>query len=93
MNTSSTWQPSLTLMDQARIEQLHEAATTILKKTGLNVHHPEMQRKLADAGARLGEGPRVYLPAEMVEGALSTAKRNIVIHDRLGEPVMPLGSH
>jgi trimethylamine--corrinoid protein Co-methyltransferase len=93
MKKSSIWQPNLTLMNQARIERLHDAATTILETTGLNVHHPEMQRKLADAGARLGEGPRVYLPASMVEGALSTAKRNIVIHNRLGEPVMPLGPH
>ncbi len=90
---SSVWQPSLTLMNQAKIEQLHDAATTILETTGLNVHHSEMRRKLADAGARLGEGPRVYLPAGMVDGALSTAKRDVVVHNRLGEPVMPLGPH
>jgi len=29
----------------------------------------------------------------MVEEALSTAKRNVVVHNRLGEPVMPLGPH
>jgi len=90
---SSIWQPSLTLMNQAKIEQLHDAATTILEATGLNVHHPEMRRKLADAGARLGEGPRVYLPAGMVDGALSTAKRDVVVYNRLGEPVMPLGPY
>ena len=90
---SSVWQPSLTLLNQARIEQLHHAATEILQEIGLNVHHPEMRRKLADAGVRLGEGPRVYLPAGMVEEALSTAKRNVVVHNRLGEPVMPLGPH
>ena len=95
MNNSSVWQPSLTLMNQARIEQLHNAATKILQETGLNVHHPEMRRKLGDAGAKLGEGPRVYIPAEMVEQALSTAKHQekIVVHNRLGEPVMPLGPH
>jgi trimethylamine--corrinoid protein Co-methyltransferase len=93
MNNSSVWQPSLTLMNQARIEQLHNAATKILEETGLNVHHPEMRRKLGDAGAKLGEGPRVYLPAGMVKRALSTAKRDVVVHNRLGEPVMPLGPH
>ena len=90
---SSVWQPSLTLMNQTKIEQLHHAATATLEKTGLNVHHPEMRRKLADAGVRLGEGPRVYLPAGMVEGALSTAKRDVVVYNRLGEPVMPLGPY
>jgi len=90
---SSVWQPSLTLMNQARIEQLHDAATTILETTGLNVHHPEMRHSLGNAGAKLGEGPRVYLPAGMVEGALSTAKRDVVVYNRLGEAVMPLGPH
>jgi trimethylamine--corrinoid protein Co-methyltransferase len=93
MMDSSAWQPGLTLMNQARIERLHRAATSVLEGTGLNVHHPQMRRRLADAGARLGQGPRVYIPAGMVERALGTAKRDIVVHNRLGEPVMPLGPH
>jgi len=93
MGDSSAWQPHLTLMSQANIEQVHNAATTILEKTGLNIHHPEMRRRLAEAGARLGEDQRVYIPVAMVERALSTARRDVVVHNRLGEPVMPLGPH
>ena len=88
---SSIWQAKLTLLNQARIEQLHGAATTILETTGLNVHHPEMRRKLAKAGARLGKGPRLYLPTRMVEAALGTARQEVIIYNRLGEPAMPLG--
>ena len=88
-----TWRPSLTLMRPADIEQLHHAATKILETTGLNVHHPEMRRMLTDAGAQLGESPRVYLPEKMVEQALATAKRDIVVYNRSGDPVMPLGPH
>ncbi len=93
MDSSSAWRPSLTLMDQAKIERLHEAATTILEETGLNVHHAEVRRRLASAGARLGDGARVYMPAEMVAQALDTAKKDVVVYNRLGEPVMPLGPH
>ena len=93
METSSRWQPDLTLMNQARIEHLHAAALNILETTGLNVHHPGVRRKLADAGAKAGDGPHVYLSQEMVDQALSTAKSNIVVYNRLGEPVMPLGPH
>lgn len=89
----SVLQPRLTLMRAADIEQLNDASTTILSATGLNVHHPQMRQKLVDAGARLGRGPRVYIPAEMVAQALSTAKRGVVIYSRLGEPAMPLGPH
>ena len=93
MDDSFIWQPSLRLLNQDRIEQLHEATTAILEKTGLNVHHPQMQHKLADSGAKLGEGPRVYIPAGLVEQALGTARRDVLIYNRLGEPVMPLGPH
>jgi trimethylamine--corrinoid protein Co-methyltransferase len=87
------WKPQLTLLNRARIEELHSAATAIIGNTGLNVHHDELRRRLADNGAKLGEGARVFLPSAMVEQAMSTAKKNVVVHDRLGRPVMPLGPH
>ena len=93
MENSTVWRPILNMMDSARIEQLHQAATTILEEVGLNVHHPEMRRKLGQAGAELGEGQRVHISAQMVEAALGTAKKEIVVHNRLGEPMMPLGPH
>ena len=91
MDSPNVWQPTLTLIQQADLERLHHTATTILEATGLNVHHPGMRSRLASAGARLGEGPRIYIPSGMVEQALRTAKRGIVIHNRLGQPAMSLG--
>jgi trimethylamine--corrinoid protein Co-methyltransferase len=93
MMNSAVWKPQLTLLSQSKIEELHGAATRILEQTGLNVHHEELRRRLADAGAKLGEGVRVYLPAALVEGAIDTAMKDVVVYDRLGEPVMPLGAH
>jgi trimethylamine--corrinoid protein Co-methyltransferase len=87
------WKPQLTLLNQGRIEKMHAAATEILERTGLNVHHENLRGQLKKAGAKLGEGPRVYLPPAMVDQALSTAKKNVVVHNRLGEPSMPLGPH
>ncbi len=91
MSQTSIWTPHLTLMDQAEIEQLHTAAVEILETTGLNVHHPTMRIKLAEAGARLGADTRVYLSRTMIDLALRTAKRDIVVYNRLGEPAMALG--
>lgn len=93
MSDSSICRPALTLGDQATIERLHCAATRILDETGVNVLHPDMRRRLGQAGARLGDEPRVHIPPTMVEEALKTAKGEVVVHDRLGEPVMPLGPH
>ncbi len=93
MSDSSVWIPRLCLAGQAQLEQLHDSAVAILEQTGLNVHHPVMRHRLAEAGARLGDGSRVYLTREMIERALGTAQHDVVIYNRLGEPVMPLGPH
>ena len=93
MGGVSNWRPSLTLMGRGDVERLHDAATTILETTGLNVHHAQMRRRLLDAGARPGDETRVRLPPEMVEDALRTARRDVVIHNRRGDPVMPLAPH
>jgi trimethylamine--corrinoid protein Co-methyltransferase len=87
------WKPQLSLLDQERIEIIHAAATEILEQTGLNVHHEKLRNQLSDAGAKLGDGPRVYLPPCMVDHALSTVKKKVVVYNRLGEPCMPLGPH
>jgi trimethylamine--corrinoid protein Co-methyltransferase len=87
------WQPQLTLLNQGRIEALHNAATLILEQTGLNVHHVDLRQQLAAAGATLGDGPRVFLTGVMIAQAITTAKKDVVLFDRLGQPAMPLGPH
>jgi trimethylamine---corrinoid protein Co-methyltransferase len=93
MNNSANWRPSLTLLRRENMDELHDAATAILETTGLNVHHPAIRRKLTQAGATTENDLLVRIPRPMVQQALDTAKRNIVIHNRLGQPVMPLGPH
>ena len=90
---TTTWQPRLALMGGGDTEKLHRAALTVLAETGLNVHHEEMRELLAANGARTGEAPRVYLPEGMVEGALATARREVVIYDRTSQPAMRLTPH
>jgi trimethylamine:corrinoid methyltransferase-like protein len=87
----NVWQPSLKMLREGQVEELHTAATSILSRTGLNVHNEPLRKRLAGAGAQLGTAPRVYLPRDLVERALQSAKKQVVIHNRLGEPVMPLG--
>lgn len=93
MGHQSFSKPELTLLDPGRIQQFHRAACSILEKTGLNVHHPAMRSKMAAAGCRLHDGVLVTIPAKLVDAALGTAKHEVVIHDRDGAPVMPLGPH
>jgi trimethylamine--corrinoid protein Co-methyltransferase len=87
------WKPQLGLLNDERIKALHAASAAILERTGLNVHNEWLRQKLKVEGAKLGEDKRVFIPAAMIDDALRTAKKGIIIHDRLGNPVMPFGPH
>jgi trimethylamine--corrinoid protein Co-methyltransferase len=91
MKKASPWRPQLSLMDDGRIEELHQAALRILDEIGLNVHHPRLRERLKQAGARSQNSSRVTLPGEMIADALETVQQQVVIHNRLGNGVMPLG--
>ncbi len=83
--------PLLEYLSQDEVEEIHWASLEILERTGLNVHHPETLKLLYDAGAYVeGEGPRVRIPAAVVEEALSRAPGRVVMANREGERVMPL---
>ena len=82
--------PRLSLLDLSTLQYIHNSAQTILETTGLNVHHAEMRERLAARGARLGESPRVFIPMALVDRAVQTASKSIVVDDRLGRPAMRL---
>ena len=87
------FQPHLRLLDETGIRRLHEAAVAILRDTGVNVHQADMRRLLADHGAQPGSDVRVYLPPEMIERALATARREVTVFDRNGQPALSLAPY
>ena len=74
----------------AQCERLHAASLEILERTGVRLFEPEAVELVRRAGAAVSEGNRVRIPARLVEQAFSTVPRRVVLHDRLGHPVMPL---
>jgi trimethylamine--corrinoid protein Co-methyltransferase len=71
-------------------EQMHEASLKILDRTGVRLYDQEALDLVTRAGANLSDGNRVRIPARLVEQALQTAPKRVVLYDRNGEPVMPL---
>ena len=71
-------------------EKLHASSLEILERTGVRLLEPEAVELLRRAGADVSEGNRVRIPARLVQRAFETAPRLVVLHDRLGHPVMPL---
>lgn len=74
-------------------KKLHEASLRILERTGVRLHHPPAVDLLQKAGASVTEGNRVRIPGGLVEQALETAPKEVVLYNRNGDPVMPLGGY
>jgi trimethylamine--corrinoid protein Co-methyltransferase len=78
----------ITLAPEER-EKIFSAALDVLNHTGINVLEEKTLQILGDAGARI-DGTKAYIPAKLVERALSSAPKEIQIYTRDGEPAMKL---
>lgn len=74
-----------------QVSLLHQASLEILERTGMRFHAAEAIELFRRAGARVADGNRVYIPPHLVERALQTVPKNIMIFDRNGRPAMALG--
>jgi trimethylamine--corrinoid protein Co-methyltransferase len=67
------------------VQRIHEAALTVLERTGVEVLESECRDIFEAAGAQVDKGrDRVYLSAALVEGALKQANRDVVLYSRDG---------
>ncbi len=73
----------LTVLADDQVERLHEASLHILDRVGVQVPHPDVRRRFAEAGASVDEqGERVRIPEGLVEGSLSKAGKSFTIYGR-----------
>jgi trimethylamine--corrinoid protein Co-methyltransferase len=67
------------------VQRIHEAALSVLERTGVGVVESECRRLFTQAGARIDATlNRVYLPRQLVQNALRLANRNVVFYSRDG---------
>ncbi|HEX9925951.1 MAG TPA: trimethylamine methyltransferase family protein [Anaerolineae bacterium] len=72
-------------LDPAEVQRIHEAALTVLERTGVGVVESECRHIFEQAGARVDPArDRVYPPRELVEGALKTVNHEVVLYSRDG---------
>ena len=74
--------------EQCRI--LHCASLEIMERTGVLLYYQPAIDLLKKAGCVVEEN-QVRFPPYLVEWALRTAPSRIMMYDRFGDPVMPLG--
>jgi trimethylamine--corrinoid protein Co-methyltransferase len=77
--------------DQCR--RLHWASLEILDRTGVRLYWQEAIDLAVKGGAEVSDGNCVRFPAGMVERALATAPKRVVLCDRTGGRAMALEGH
>ena len=86
----STLQPRLKVLNREQALAIHEAALEILEKVGFKMEHAGALEMLTNAGCQIGEGNRLKLPASLVEAALDSAPKQIVLYDQRGNEAISL---
>lgn len=86
----STLQPRLKVLNREQALAIHEAALEILEKVGFKMEHAGALEMLTNAGCKIGEGDRHKLPASLVEAALDSAPKQIVLYDQRGNEAISL---
>jgi trimethylamine--corrinoid protein Co-methyltransferase len=82
--------PQFRKLSGDQLAHLHNASLEILDRTGVCLYDREALDLLKKAGIKVSEENRVRIPPGLVEWALSTAPKRVVLCDRNGQRVMPL---
>jgi trimethylamine--corrinoid protein Co-methyltransferase len=82
--------PQYRSMTDEQCRLLHCASLEVLERTGVLLYHQPAIDLLKKAGCVV-DGNKVRFPPYLVEWALRTAPSRIMMYNRRGEPVMPLG--
>jgi len=78
-------------MSVTQVESFVASAMEVLETTGIKVMHPEAAELLDKIGARRGQDDLVRLRPRLVEAAIASAPKRLVIYNRNGDPAMTLG--
>ena len=80
-------------LDDADVARIHEAALSVLERTGVHVVDSEARRILSAAGATVDTRyDRVHFPRTLVAQALAIANRQVVLPSRDGRTDLDLRS-
>jgi trimethylamine--corrinoid protein Co-methyltransferase len=64
-----------------QVEKIHQASLRILEETGVQVEEPQAVKLLKGAGAKI-VGNRVRIPPKMIEKALASASKSVILAGR-----------
>lgn len=75
--------PQISLLDEAARQQVHERSLEVMERTGVRFASAKALAVLREAGCRVDEDTQiVHIPRELVEEAIRTAPKDIVLAGR-----------
>jgi len=83
VNYQSNVSTQFRVLSEPQCEEIYLAMLHVLEKTGVDIYNDEATQLLKENGA-IVDGPRVYIPSQMVKKALSSAPPRFTVHGRDG---------
>ncbi|MFQ5875848.1 MAG: trimethylamine methyltransferase family protein, partial [Dehalococcoidia bacterium] len=77
--------PRFRLLSDEKIERIHQASLEVLEEVGVKITTKEARKLLVDAGCGVDVGDIVKIPRRVVEDAIDSAPKRIVLYDRGGK--------
>lgn len=88
-NSFDLWQrPKLQVLSTQQLEKIYGASLEVLERTGTVIKHEGALEMLHGAGAYVEDHQRVKIPSYLVEEALRSVQKRVVIGDRNGEAAL-----
>ena len=91
-NYSTYVTPQFRVLSDDQIRDIHRATLEVLEHTGVVLKEPESVALLQGAGARV-EKDRVRIPSFLVEEAIRTAPKQVLLYNRDGDKAIVLDDH
>jgi len=80
-------------LSEKQFLRMREASLEILERVGVRLYLAEAVELIKKAGARVTDGNLVHVPARLVEKTLLSVPKEVTLHDRKGNPAMPVGGY
>ena len=71
------------VLSDAEIQTIHDASLSVLKKTGIMIHHDEILKLITEAGAKVDRDSKIArLPENLVMDSITKAKKQYILYGR-----------
>ena len=84
---------NFSILDQVKIEQIHEASLHIMEKIGMRIGGQRALNLFEDHGAAVSPDGLVKFPGSLLTQALKTVPEDLILYNRAGEPTMRIGDN